>query len=331
MKNHLRITRVSNSPLSLWRDVAAACSYATYFHTPEWADIFCRYTKGRLCPAPRTITFDDGVSILLPLSRRRLFGGVFQMFLSSPAGTFGGWISRDAVKPSHTQAMIDYMHAFDDIVWRENPYDPFTATFPIAGAADDFTQVIDLTQSDEALRKSASRAHAKALRKARREGVIIGEAQSLDDWKQHFRAYELSLVRWKKAGTEKKYVKPYAWDLFNIIYQKKSPLCKLWCARYKGVVAASVLCFYWNKHAVAWHGSALEEHFAVRPNNLLYQHMIDHARQAGFRWFDCNTPGGLKGVVEFKDNLGTQRLKSRVVDKASKKRKMFQKIKRYFT
>jgi hypothetical protein len=330
MRKSIRIAQEDCPLPSLWEMAAQDCPYATFFHTPEWADIFDKYTRGRIQPAPRHIAFDDGVSVILPLCRKRFALGAFDIFLSSQAGTFGGWITRDALTTGHTRLLIDYMLKMDNIAWRENPYDPFLGAHTIAGAAEDFTQVVDLTQSEDTLRKSASRAHAKALRKALREGVTVEESVSLDDWKQHFRAYELSLVRWKRAGTEKKLVKPYTWDLFKIIYEKKSLHCKLWCARYKNSLAASVLCFYWNKHAVAWHGSAIEEFFGVRPNNLLYQHMIDHARKAGYRWFDCNTPGGLKGVVEFKDNLGTQRLRSRMIEKASTERKILQKIKRIF-
>jgi hypothetical protein len=330
MRDSMRIIDESDVSIDLWKEVAVDCSYATFFHTPEWSDIFFKYSKGRVLPAPRRVTFEDSVSVILPLCRRQILGGAFQLYLSSPAGTFGGWISRDNVTVDHTRMLVDYMLGLDNVAWRENPYDPWIGTLDITGAEDDFTQVVDLSQGADELQKAASRAHAKALRKARREGVVVSEADSLVDWKQHFRAYELSLVRWKKAGKERKLIKPYTWDLFKIIYEKKTPHCKLWCARFKGAVAASALCFYWNKHAVAWHGAALEEFFGVRPNNLLYQHMIDHARESGYHWFDCNTPGGLKGVVEFKDNLGTQRKKSRVVDKASKKRRILQKIKRMF-
>ena len=330
MKDPIRIIDDSSASMRLWEEVSVACPYATYFHSPEWGDIFYKYTRGRIHPAPRRITFEDNVCVVLPLCRKQYLKGAFKVFLSSPAGTFGGWLSRDALRSPHTRTLIDYMLKLDNIAWRENPYDPLLSAFPIEGAADDFTQVVDLAQSPDALQKVASRAHAKALRKARREGVTVDEAHSLVDWKQHFRAYELSLVRWKKAGTEKRHFKPYTWDLFKIIFEKKTPHCKLWCARYKGSIAASVICFYWNKHAVAWHGAALEEFFNVRPNNLLYQHMIDHAREEGYHWFDCNTPGGLKGVVEFKENLGTQRKRSRVLDKASRERKILRKIKRIF-
>jgi hypothetical protein len=217
-----------------------------------------------------------------------------------------------------------------NVSWRENPYDPLLHEVDIPGSVDEFTQIVDLTPSAENNQNAPTRAHAKALRKAVREGVTIHEAESLSHWKEHFRIYEESLVRWEKAGTAKKRFRPYTWDLFKIILDINPACRKLWYAEYKGAMAASVLCFYWNRHAVSWHGGAREEFFGVRPNNLLYQHMIDHARKNGFRWFDCNTPGGLQGVIEFKDNLGTQRIRSRFVDKVSKRKKLGQMIRRLF-
>ena len=311
-----------------WQETCDACPYATYFHTPEWAELFSAYTRGRLKPVTRKITFDDHRSVIVPLCRIDYVHGVFKIYQSAAAGTFGGWISVDPLGVAHAQTLVEYMLGLGNISWRENPYDPCLREVAIPGSIDDFTQTIDLTKSAAQLIAASSRAHVKALNKARREGVTVKEAEGIDDWLCHYTAYEQSLVRWKNAGTAKKLVKPYTWELFNAIFEKKSPHCKLWCARYKEKIAASVLCFYWNRHAVAWHGAGLEEFFEKRPNNLLYQHIVFHARDNGFSWFDCNTPGGLKGVVEFKDHLGTQRLKSRIVDKISFLRKILRKVKR---
>jgi hypothetical protein len=330
MGDSIRITDDCAASPEQWKRIAASCDYATFFHTPQWADIFYRYTAKRLRPVPRKITFIDNTCAVIPLCRKEYFLDDFHLYESSPAGTFGGWISSGGLEMPHTRALVDYMLNLKNVAWRENPYDPFLKGVALPESIEEFTQTIDLTQSSDALRAFTSRAHAKALRKAQREGVTIQEAQSLSDWKEHFKAYESSLIRWKKAGTAKKHSSPYTWDLFKIIFDINPSCRKLWCARYKGALAASVLCFYWNKHAVSWHGAALEEFFGVRPNNLLYQHMIDHARENGFRWFDCNTPGGLKGVIEFKDNLGTQRKMSRFINKASKRRKLVQMIRRLF-
>ena len=312
-----------------WQEVCNACDYATYFHIPQWFELFSTYTQGRTYPFTRKIIFKDNCSAIIPLCRMDFLKGAIKIYQSAPAGTFGGWISSDSLSLSHTAALVEYMLGFGNICWRENPYDPFLKDIAIPGSIEEFTQTIDLTKSIDELSQASSRAHIKALSKARREGVIIKEADGLEEWHEHFKAYEQSLVRWKNAGTSKKLVKPYSWDLFKIIFNSASSYRKLWCAYYKGKIAAGVLCFYWKRHAVAWHGAALEEFFNVRPNNLLYQHMILHARENGYHWFDCNTPGGLKGVVEFKDHLGTQRRLSRLLDKTTIARKIVRVIKQF--
>jgi len=326
--NTTKIIDVTEATDDQWLLTCQKCEYATYFHTPQWVDLFSKYSKGRIYPRIKKITFNDNLSAIVPLVCVDFIFGAIKAYQSAPAGTFGGWISSDNLTHAHAQALVDFMLGFSNIVWRENPYDPFLKSIAIAGAARDFTQAIDLTKSEDELRAATSRAHAKALAKARREGVFVTEAQGIDDWKRHFRGYERSLARWKTAGTEKKLNKPYSWELFEAMFKAASPNVKLWCARCKGEVAASVICFYWNRHAVAWHGAALEEYFEVRPNNELYQHMIDDARENGYHWFDCNTPGGLKGVAEFKDHLGTQRLQSRLLDKTSLARKIVRTIKK---
>jgi hypothetical protein len=326
----IRIIDDRIATLNEWNEACNECEYSTYFHTPQWVDIFSSYTHGRLKPYPKKITFSDNCSVIISLSKISHLKGCYSTYISSPAGTFGGWISKDKLNSDHAGALTGYMLKFSNITWRENPYTPCLKDIAIPGSIQDFTQTIDLSLSMEDIEKSASRAHVKALNKATREGVFIREAQSIADWQEHFRNYELSVERWKKSGTAKKMVKPYTWAIFKNIMDKDPGHCKLWCAIYKNKIAASVLCFYWNRHAVAWHGSALDECFGVRPNNLLYQHMIVNAKENNYGWFDCNTPGGLKGVVEFKDHLGAMRLTSRFVDKTSISRKCARAIKKIF-
>ena len=49
---------------AIWDD----CSYATYFHSREWAEIWSCYTQGDLRPNPLLVLFSDGKEALLPLS-----------------------------------------------------------------------------------------------------------------------------------------------------------------------------------------------------------------------------------------------------------------------
>jgi len=298
-----------------WLDICTCCSYATYFHTPEWAELISTYTGGTIQPFPRIVTFSDNTTALVPLSYSRHIHGLLKTYVSSPAGTFGGWIARQPLTIVHTKALIDYMQSFGNIVWRENPYDPVLKDVAINHSSYDFTQTINLQCDYGTIFKTASRAHHKAVRKATREEVTIVEAATIEDWQHHFAAYQASLERWKQAGTIKKRLKPYTWELFRLIAEKPPEHRTLWLAMHNDSIVSSVVCFYWNKHAVAWHGSAFAEHFNVRPNNLLYEHMIHDAYKRGYHWFDCNTPGGLQGVIEFKSNLGTEKKTSRFVDK----------------
>lgn len=310
-----------------WWSVCKKCAYSTYFHTPEWANIFSAYTHGKMRPFARKIVFKDGNSAIVPLSKVRYMLGCISVIAASPAGTYGGWISKDNLAKSHEQALIDYLRSFKDLVWRENPFDPFLKDFDIAGSESDFTQVVDLNGTVEDVLSLSSRAHRKALQKARREGLIVREGLSRDDWQKHFEAYQASIKRWDAQGTIKKRNSYYRWDLFENIFLKKSPYIKLWVALCKGSFAASVICFYWNRHAVAWHGAAFDKFLEFRPNNLLYDTMIMDAFKRDYRWFDCNPSAGLAGVITFKDHLGAQRVSTRVLNKSSSPLKIARMLK----
>jgi lipid II:glycine glycyltransferase (peptidoglycan interpeptide bridge formation enzyme) len=77
---------------------------------------------------------------------------------------------------------------------------------------------------------------------------------------------------------------------------------------------AGALCFYAQKHAVYWHGAALQSHFSLRPVNLLMSEIIRHACEEGHQWFDLNPSGGHPGVKKFKESLGAQALKAPVIN-----------------
>jgi lipid II:glycine glycyltransferase (peptidoglycan interpeptide bridge formation enzyme) len=146
---------------------------------------------------------------------------------------------------------------------------------------------------------------------------------------RHFEGYLASRARWEKAGSQKS-IPGYSWELFELLFNTRSPHCKLWCALYKDKIVSSVISFYWNHHAVAWHGGAFEEYFDVYPNHFLYQEMVRDAHEKGFHWFDFNTTGDLSGVASFKDGLGTQRISSRVLDKSSLAKKIARTVKDIF-
>jgi hypothetical protein len=298
-----------------WERMANDCGHATYFHTRHWAAIFHTATRGRMVPSPLVMRFSDDVEVLIPLVRRKFFGSLLTLHWSMPSYTYGGWISVSPMSPAHGQAVVSRLHSFRDCVWRENPYDPLAGELDLHHDLDDFTQAIDLRDGMTAAEDRFDHAHRKAVKKAERNGVTIAEATHFDEWMSYFSLYEQTRERWKAKNLLRNRGAGPA--LFKAIYESPTPHRKLWLARINGELAAGIICFYWKGHAVAWHGAGAASCFKYRPNNVLYEHAIRQAAETGCSWFDCNPSAGLAGVVDFKEHLGAQRLRSRVINKRS--------------
>jgi hypothetical protein len=309
----LRIAGARPAGRDEWERACRACDYATFFHTPAWVDLFTKTTGGAMAPATEAITFSDGLSAILPMARRRYLGGLVQLYWSMPAHTFGGWVSEDSLTAEHARLMAEHLGKRPDLQWRENPYDPVLQSIALPLAHADFTHAVDLSGGISAVEGRFDYAHRKAVRKAVASGVTVAEGVLFEEWESYFSLYGSSRARWKERRLARGGGYPHA--LFQAIYDSGCGGRKLWLAKVKGVPAAGILCFYWNRHAVAWLGAGEAEFFMYRPNNLLYEHAIRHAAGQGYRWFDCNPSAGLRGVIEFKEHLGAVLRQSRVVEK----------------
>jgi hypothetical protein len=298
-----------------WERICRACPYATYFHTPDFVDIFIRTDASRMTPATQLLKFSDGVEVIVPLVSRNFFGKLLSISFSMPGTTFGGWVAADVLTAAHTAELIVFLCGIRNLEWRENPYDPTLGVVALPQSRDDFTQAIDVRQGFAAASGRFDHAHRKAVKKAHTSGVSIVEASGFDQWESYFALYAASKDRWRRRGLLRN--RGYDKALVRALYESPPGCRKLWLAQINGRAAAGIVCFYWNRHAVAWLGAGAAEFFACRPNNLLYEHAIRHAAESGYHWFDCNPSGAFKGVVEFKTHLGAQRLRSRVVSQRS--------------
>jgi hypothetical protein len=265
-------------------------------------------------PAAVRIAFSDGALALLPFSYQRTLKGFIKQCVSSPAGTFGGWLSLDALSQDHGRLLYEYIIAnHKSLMWRLNPYDPVVMSIETKVSEQDETQALQLDRGLDALNLDWSKGRASMARKvqkARKAGVKIREAISVRDWKDYYRVYEDSLERWGDSASSL-----YEWDLFQCIYDFSSPRIKLWLATYLGQVISGALCFYAKTHVVYWHGAALADHFSRRPVNLLMYEIIKDACDRRYRWFDFNPSGGHKGVENFKSSFGAEKMTCPIIDR----------------
>lgn len=314
----VKISSVEPATDDRWDEIWRRCEYATFFHSRPWAATWRAFTGSVINPAPLLLQFEDGKKALLPFSMQRHYKGLLKRYISSPGGTFGGWISADDLEETHAQSLGDFMRKKTaDLDWRLNPYDKLSAAAGMGAGKQEQTQVLDLETGYDAILKNLTKGHYSAAKKAEKAGIKISRAQSLEDWRHYFQAYEDTQRRWGNSTTSR-----YDWEFFHYMFQLRSPDITLWLAKYDNEVAAGALCFYAKNHVVYWHGAALEKHLKLRPVNLLIVKAIEHACQNNYRWFDFNPSGKLEGVRSFKKSFGTIDLDCPLISLTSLKAKL---------
>ncbi|MEE9904505.1 MAG: GNAT family N-acetyltransferase [Chlorobium sp.] len=289
-----------------WDDAWCNCPFSTYFHSREWAEIWADYSKGKISPDPLAIELSDGTEIILPFSKQKIkkyiYAWLVKKHISSPAGTFGGWLSNASLDQRKQALLINFIaKRYPDLTWRFNPYEK--VLFPIENfcLTEDETHTLDLSVGFEDIYNRWTKGHASAARKARRAGIEISVAKTIDDWKSYFRTYEDSLSRWGEKASS-----IYSWYLFETIFLRNSSHIKLWLARHDEFVIAGALCFYSSTHVVYWHGAAVSDYFYMRPVNLLMHDIIKDACNNNYLWFDFNPSGEHDGVKSFKNSFGCE-------------------------
>lgn len=284
----------------IWRE----CPYSTYFHSREWSEIWGVYTKGEMEPQPKVVEFSDGMRALLPLTFQKSHKGLVGSYISSPAGTYGGWISSDELNVEHAAALSGYLtKRSGNLSWKLNPYDRLVFESGVAISRDDETHALDLRDGFEVVFKGWRRNHTYGLRKAQKGGVTVKLAETRDDWLAYYHAYEDSLRRWGDNATSR-----YGWGMFEEMLRRNSQDIKLWLAVHEEQIISGVLCVYANKHADAWHAATFSQYFDLRPETMVMYEAIRDACERGFSWFDFNPSGGHEGVKTFKERFGAQPL-----------------------
>lgn len=299
----VRIAELREAGPEEWDALWGACAHATFFHSRAWAEAFAASMPGSARPDARIARFDDGLEALLPVSLRS------GTTLASPAGCYGGWVSRDRLGAEHADALVPVLLGLHPgIRWRIHPYDPLQAARVPDGARPDTTHAVRLDEDFDRVLRRWRKGHRAAARQARREGVEVRLAKSEGDWRAYFDVYEGSLRRWGERATSR-----YPWQLFRALSRDGG--VRLWIAEREGRLLAGALCLHARSHVVYWHGAARADAFPLRPVHLLVRTAMQEAQQQGCAWFDFNPSGGQPGVAAFKRHFGAEEIACPVVER----------------
>jgi hypothetical protein len=299
---------ISRVDWDFWWNVAQKCNYATFFHTPVWQKLA---TASNPSFEDVTIGFrlENGTQAVFPLLKIRGLGPL-QDLVSSFKLCYGGIIADGPLSQADVDQIYKEVTSWPTLRLQiiQNPFaDIYKPNIDFEEELM-FTRVMNLNNSFDDIFANFSSSHRANYRRGLKKGVIVETAESLDQYKRYYNAFRDSIRRWESSG---KNILESSWDLFEkgfYISREFPDLMKLWIASVNDNIIAGAWVFYWNQHAVYWHGATLEDYFDYRPSNVLHTEIIKDAIANNFTCYDFNPSGDYGGVAEFKRRFGTTEL-----------------------
>ncbi len=300
--------------LDEWDEMARACAWATFFHTPLWLAVF-----ERALPHHRIVTkrfrFADGVTAIFPLIARSRAFGLQRAYASTAAWCYGGPISADPLSPAHLTAVAQaVLRACPNLFWRLNPLAPHQDALAPFVTTSDSTEILDLAPlaGDEALRMHYRHSVRKQVNKAGRAGICVRPATEWPQWEAYYALYEARLAQWGDQATSR-----YPLALFHELFAAGSPQVKLWLAYLEDALIGGNLNFYHGRHCVEWHAAFNADYFSSGVRDFLVDWIIRDARDRGVVLYDFNPSGEHEGSRRFKQTFGTSSYPSDVIVRRS--------------
>jgi hypothetical protein len=257
------------------------------------------------------IRFSDGKKAIIPMARKTAYRGIISTLITSPAGTYGGWISSDALEIHHVYLLVEYLLSRKSIRWRINPFDINTPVFLPAGAianmsgtsmssiSMDYTYVIDTTVGFSAVEAEISKSNLRSVRRAFRLGIEVFEARSQKEWADFFDIYSDALQRRGANATPN-----YRLSFFEKIRGIGYPNVQLRLAIHKNKPIAGMLFLKSPTQISVWHAATKTDYLHLNPFSLLVYFALEEACRAGITWFDFNRNGRHAGVAHSKEHFG---------------------------
>jgi hypothetical protein len=288
---------------NVWADVARACPWASYFHTPAWsgcmADIFPGCTAEAL-----GCTLDDGTAVVLPCvvkKKKRLLRQV-KDYKSMEPGVYGGFMAQRLLGTEEIEllaaAVLRIKNSSGRIV--ETPWQPLNLPGSFISKKLS-THIVALSPDFETLQRKFSRGQKSNLSQARRKQVTVRRAASGQDIETYYAMYMETVKRWGEAAGAL-----YSKELFVKLFKAKDPHIIFTLAEVESRIVAGIIALAWGRSIIYWHGAALQEFFKHYPNNLLHAELMAWGCTNGFQLYDMGPSAGLEGVMRFKESFGAQ-------------------------
>jgi len=289
---------------TFWKDVARNCSYATFFHTRNWAELMSKtfsyidITKGFI--------FDDGTRAVFPFMKKKspLLKGFLYDYISGPSYVYGGPISDGELNKQKLDEIIEYIisscERYHKIIIRGNPFGPNISPtgFKEVGDLSHIVKLFKYNDEKDFLKILSPRTKSR-IRRAQRSNVKIVEGISLEEYEKLYEIYKISFKYWGDN-----ILTNYPITLFRNAYNLKSKFIKLWTASYNGEMIGGNITLYWNDYCQLWHSYHNRQYSKLFSARYLLYRIFCDCIEKGIKYFDFRQSGGIKGVEIFKKSMG---------------------------
>lgn len=289
---------------TFWTDVAISCSYATFFHTPDYSDLmtktfyFMDITKG--------FVFDDGTTVVFPFfqKKKNLIRGFLSDYVSGLLYVYGGPIADKELSKQKLDEIIEYINfafiKYDNILIRGNP---FTQKITPKGFQEvkDSSHIAELAKCDneEDLFNSYASRYRSYIKKAKRSGMLaVKEANTLNEYERLYDLYQKSIKYWDITLTD------YPLKLFQNIYYLKCKNIKLWTVYYNNNMIGGDVTLYWNDKCYMWLSYHDREYSKLHHRRYMLHNVFLDCKEKGINYYDFLQSGGVKGLEDFKESMG---------------------------
>lgn len=280
-----------------WCDFVDSNENATFFHTIDWYKIWHSYNGGTYKAV--LFEFKSGSQVLLPLAFRKTHKGLFNKYLSSPAGTYGGFLAKNRLSNFERDELVNWIRRFHAIDITLTPF--HGSNWKSYATTTDFTQMIDLSDSWESIESQMSKGHiTRKVRMAERNQLEVKRLESREIPLFH----EIYLSRRKAWKSPTNY---YQLELFELVDRASN--AEFWGIYLPtgGLIGGGIFLRH-KKHVSSWLPVVLTKYLQLKPYELLFFRCLQYYHGERLEWFDFNPSGGHEGVVRFKAGFGARKV-----------------------
>ncbi len=296
------VPRVQPPSRAEWWGVCEADPNASFFATPDWADILTASFR-RFHARPIVFDGDSGAAGLIPAIEVRRGGSRLSSLHAMPFGTYGGILHRGPVDARARDAAIEFFLAHDGPSLQRTLYpnplgDPLPATLTTHSA---YVHAIDLARGWEHWWDHLDQSTRHEVRNPERRGVDVRSdmnAEAFETFSRHY-AREARARRGAFDVSDR---------FLASVWETRSPRIQLWTAHKDAHMIAGVLVFRFQAHMTPFLSFVHSDYRALSPSRLLYGRMIARACEQGVTGFNFLGSGGNSGVEYFKCSMGARRV-----------------------